>query len=120
MKSNSTASLAVDFSNKMSEAVNTVFSGSSEAVRLSILGLASSLHVLVEDVPGVGKTTLARAVSEAAGLSFSRIQFTPDMLPGDVLGMNVWNPSKNEFVFRKGSLDSQCVQIGRASCRERV
>lgn len=120
MKSNSTASLAVDFSNKMSEAVNTVFSGSSEAVRLSILGLASSLHVLVEDVPGVGKTTLARAVSEAAGLSFSRIQFTPDMLPGDVLGMNVWNPSKNEFVFRKGSLDSQCVladELNRTSPR---
>ena len=66
----------------MKKAVKSVFCGSDEAVNLSVLALAASLHVLIEDVPGVGKTTLAKAVAQAAGLSFSRIQFTPDMLPG--------------------------------------
>lgn len=108
------------FAKTMEQAIHTVFAGSPEAVHLAVLGLASSLHVLVEDVPGVGKTTLARAVAEAAGLSFSRIQFTPDMLPGDVLGMNVWNPSKNEFIFRPGAINAQCIladELNRTSPR---
>ena len=82
------------------------FSGSNEVIHFVVLSLVSSLHVLIEDVPGVGKTTLARSVAEAAGLSFSRIQFTPDMLPGDVLGMNVWNPSKINYLQRRTYLFS--------------
>lgn len=109
-----------DFARLMKQAINTTFTGSPEAVHFAVLGLASSLHVLIEDVPGVGKTTLAKATAQAAGLSFSRIQFTPDMLPGDVLGMNVWNPSKNEFVFRPGSINAQCIladELNRTSPR---
>ncbi len=88
----------------LEKAVSAAFIGSPEAVRLAVLALLSGLHVLVEDIPGVGKTTLALALSRAAGMSFSRIQFTPDMLPGDVLGMNVWDPLLREFVYRPGSI----------------
>ena len=108
------------FTTAMEGAVRTVFCGAEEAVRLSVLGLAASLHVLIEDVPGVGKTTLARALAQAAGLSFSRIQFTPDMLPGDVLGMNVWVPGKHDFVFKDGPVNAQCIladELNRTSPR---
>ncbi len=100
--------------------VKSVFSGSEKPVDFSIMGLLGGLHVLIEDVPGVGKTTLACALSQSAGLSFSRIQFTPDMLPGDVLGMNIWNPSAHEFQFRKGAIESQCIladELNRTSPR---
>lgn len=108
------------FSKSITKAVETAFSGSNEVIHFVVLSLVSSLHVLIEDVPGVGKTTLARAVAEAAGLSFSRIQFTPDMLPGDVLGMNVWNPSKNKFIYKEGPIYSQCIladELNRTSPR---
>jgi MoxR-like ATPase len=98
----------------------TAFVGSAETVRLAVLGLVSGLHVLIEDIPGVGKTTLAWALSRAAGLSFSRIQFTPDMLPGDVLGMNVWDPLKREFVFREGPINVNFIladELNRTSPR---
>lgn len=111
---------AIGFVESMKKSVKSVFCGSDEAVHLSVLALAASLHVLIEDVPGVGKTTLAKALAQAAGLSFSRIQFTPDMLPGDVLGMNVWVPSKNEFVYKEGSVFAQCIladELNRTSPR---
>jgi MoxR-like ATPase len=76
--------------------------------------------VLIEDVPGVGKTTLARTLSAGLGLDFSRIQFTPDLLPGDIVGMNVWNQVRNEFVFRSGAIMHQFIladEINRASPR---
>ena len=104
----------------MEHSIRTVFCGAQEAVHFAVLGLAASMHVLIEDVPGVGKTTLARALAQAAGLSFSRIQFTPDLLPGDVLGMHVWVPSKNEFVFKEGSVSAQCIladELNRTSPR---
>ncbi len=97
-----------------------VFVGSREAVRLAVIGLLGGMHVLVEDIPGVGKTTLATALARAAGLSFSRIQFTPDMLPGDVLGMNVWDSGAREFVFREGPIHAQCIladELNRTSPR---
>jgi MoxR-like ATPase len=100
--------------------VQTVFSGTEDPVHFSVLGLLGGLHVLVEDVPGVGKTTLAAALAKSAGLSFSRIQFTPDMLPGDVLGMNIWNAARNEFSFRKGPVEAQCIladELNRTSPR---
>ena len=63
-----------------------------------LIGFISGLHVLIEDVPGVGKTTLAKCLAASVGLSFSRIQFTPDLLPGDILGMNIWDMEKKEVV----------------------
>jgi len=100
--------------------IATVFVGAPQAVRLAVIGLLGGMHVLVEDIPGVGKTTLALALARAAGLSFSRIQFTPDMLPGDVLGMNLWDPSLHDFVFRQGPVNAQCIladELNRTSPR---
>ncbi|GAB1483348.1 MoxR family ATPase [Treponema sp.] len=100
--------------------VGSIFVGSKETVHLALLGLLGGMHVLIEDIPGVGKTTLALALARAAGLSFSRIQFTPDMLPGDVLGVNVWDPMLREFVFQEGPINAQCIladELNRTSPR---
>ena len=97
-----------------------VFVGAKASVRLAALGLVGGLHILIEDIPGVGKTTLALALAKAAGMSFSRIQFTPDMLPGDVLGMNVWDPVAREFVFKEGPVNAHCIladELNRTSPR---
>jgi MoxR-like ATPase len=85
-----------------------------------LTGFIAGLHVLIEDVPGVGKTTLAKCLAASVGLSFARIQFTPDLLPGDILGMNIWEPDKKEFVFKNGAILHQFIladQINRASPR---
>ena len=112
----STAALAAN----LESSVSLAFVGSPEAVKLSVLGLLSGLHILIEDIPGVGKTTLAMALSRAAGLSFSRIQFTPDLLPGDVLGMNVWDPLLHQFTYRAGPIDCNFIladELNRTSPR---
>ena len=96
------------------------FVGNPQPVRLAVLGLLSGLHLLVEDIPGVGKTTLALALARSAGLDFSRIQFTPDLLPGDVLGMNIWDPVKREFEYRQGPIHAHFIladELNRASPR---
>lgn len=101
-------------------AISRVFVGKAPVVRLLLTGFVSGLHVLIEDVPGVGKTTLARSLSASLGLDFSRIQFTPDLLPGDIVGMNVWNQIRNEFVFKSGAIMHQFIladEINRASPR---
>lgn len=113
-------SAVAEFALSLSSAVGGVFVGSPQAVRLATLGLLSGLHVLVEDIPGVGKTTLALALARAAGLDFSRIQFTPDLLPGDVLGMNVWDATRREFVYKAGPIAANFVladELNRASPR---
>jgi len=102
------------------ESIKKVFVGKGDMIRLMLTGFISGLHVLIEDVPGVGKTTLARALSAGLGLDFSRIQFTPDLLPGDIIGMNVWNQVRNEFVFKSGAIMHQFIladEINRASPR---
>ena len=104
----------------LERSVSEAFVGSGEIIRLAVLGLVGGLHVLIEDIPGVGKTTLAAALSRAAGLSFSRIQFTPDMLPGDVLGMSVWDPQLHNFVFREGPINAGFIladELNRTSPR---
>lgn len=101
-------------------AIAKVFVGKKQVIRLLLTGFISGLHVLIEDVPGVGKTTLARSLSASLGLDFSRIQFTPDLLPGDIVGMNVWNQVRNEFIFKEGAIMHQFVladEINRASPR---
>lgn len=85
-----------------------------------LTGLLTTSAVLIEDVPGVGKTTLARAAARVCDLDFGRIQFTPDLLPGDITGMMVWNHHAREFHFRPGAVMHQFVladEINRASAR---
>src|SRR5712691_13365175 len=83
--------------------------GKPEAVRLAVVGLLARGHLLIEDVPGVGKTTLAAALARSIGGKFQRIQFTSDMLPSDVLGVSVWEPKLGEFVFKPGPLFTNII-----------
>ena len=104
----------------ITDAISRVFVGKEKVVRLLATGFIAGLHVLIEDVPGVGKTTLARSLAACLGLDFSRIQFTPDLLPGDIVGMNIWNQTRNEFIFKQGAIMHQFVladEINRASPR---
>jgi MoxR-like ATPase len=78
-------------------------------VRLAVVGLVAKGHLLIEDVPGVGKTTLAAALARSIGAAFQRIQFTSDMLPSDVLGVAVYEPDKHEFVFKPGPIFTNIV-----------
>lgn len=98
--------------------IGHVLVGKEAAARLMVLSLAASGHVLIEDVPGIGKTTLAFAMARSVSLSFNRIQFTPDILPSDITGFSVFNPKTGEFDFRKGNIMSHVIladEINRTS-----
>jgi len=98
--------------------VEQVIQGKREAVRLALVCLFAEGHLLIEDVPGVGKTSLAKAIAGSIGGSWRRIQFTPDLLPSDVTGVSVWNRNTNEFEFRPGGVFAHVVladEINRAS-----
>ncbi|MBK8025972.1 MAG: MoxR family ATPase [Chloroflexi bacterium] len=98
--------------------VNQVIIGKRNEIRLTVLGLISQGHILIEDIPGVGKTMLAKALARSIGSSFSRIQFTPDMLPSDVTGVYLFNQKSHEFEFRAGPIMAQIVladEINRAN-----
>src|SRR5450756_1853312 len=84
--------------------IGQVLVGKESASRLMVIALAASGHVLIEDVPGIGKTTMAFAMAKSVSLSFNRIQFTPDILPSDITGFSVFNPKTGEFEFRKGNI----------------
>ena len=84
--------------------LNSVIRGKPEVVRMALVGLLARGHLLIEDVPGVGKTTLAHALARAVDGEFQRLQFTADMLPGDVLGVTILNASTREFEFRRGPI----------------
>ena len=102
------------------EMVETVFHGKREVVRLSIAALLARGHILFEDIPGVGKTTLARALATTSGLNFRRVQFTSDLLPSDVLGVSVYNPQTATFETRTGPIFTNIVvadEINRAPPR---
>ena len=95
-----------------------VIQGKPDAIELVLLALVAEGHVLVEDVPGVGKTTLAKALARSIDGGYGRIQFTPDLLPSDVVGVNVWNRSTGAFDFRPGPVFANIVladEINRAS-----
>jgi|TARA_B110000263_G_scaffold200666_1_gene179929 MoxR-like ATPase len=98
--------------------VEKVIIGKNRELRLAITALLCGGHLLVEDVPGVGKTMLARAIAVSSGCSFKRIQFTPDLLPSDVTGVSIYNQQTNDFEFRSGPIISQIVladEINRAT-----
>jgi len=98
--------------------VEQVIVGKRETVQLTVVALLCQGHLLIEDVPGTGKTMLAKAVSKSLGCKFRRIQFTPDMLPSDVTGVSVFNQKTSEFEFRPGPVMAQIVltdEINRAT-----
>ena len=103
---------------RVSDSVNRVIVGKRDAVELTVVALLSNGHILIEDVPGVGKTTLAKAMASSLGLTFSRVQFTPDMLPSDVTGVTIYNQKSQEFEFRAGPVMSQILladEVNRAT-----
>lgn len=100
------------------ENIERVIVGKRSAVQLTVLGLLCQGHMLIEDVPGTGKTVLAKSVARSVGCEFKRIQFTPDMLPTDVTGVSVFNQKTREFEFRPGPIHAQIVladEINRAT-----
>ena len=100
------------------ENTNKVIVGKESAIELGVIALFSQGHILIEDVPGVGKTMLAKSIAKSTGCDFKRLQFTPDMLPSDITGTNVYNQSSSNFEFRPGPIMSQMVlvdEINRAT-----
>jgi MoxR-like ATPase len=109
-----------ELATKIRESVQRVIVGKSDTIDIVVLALLCRGHVLLEDVPGTGKTTLAKALAASLDCQFGRIQFTPDLVPGDVLGVNFYNSSKGEFKFRPGPIFSQILladEINRATPR---
>jgi MoxR-like ATPase len=100
-----------DFARRVIDNVERVIVGKRAVVELAVIGLLSQGHLLIEDVPGVGKTMLARSLARSLSCSFGRLQFTPDMLPSDVTGVSIFNQATREFVFQPGPLMAQIVLI---------
>ena len=116
--------MAVDISkvqelgNKLKDNLGKVIIGKDDSILLTIIAFLCQGHILIEDVPGVGKTMLARSLAKSLGCNFKRIQFTPDMLPSDVTGVSIYNQNTRDFEFRPGPLMAQIVladEINRAT-----
>jgi MoxR-like ATPase len=106
------------FGQKLIANLERVIVGKRPSIELIVVGLLCQGHVLIEDVPGVGKTMLARSLAKSLGCSFNRLQFTPDMLPSDVTGVSIFNQNTKEFEFRPGPVFAQVVlvdEINRAT-----
>ncbi len=106
------------FGEKLISNLEKVIVGKRASIEMVVVGLLSQGHVLIEDVPGVGKTMLARSLAKSLGCSFNRLQFTPDMLPSDVTGVSIYNQNSKEFEFRPGPIFAQVVlvdEINRAT-----
>ena len=105
---------------KLRGAVENALEGKPDVVELALVALLARGHLLIEDVPGVGKTTLARAVAQAVGGDLKRLQFTSDLLPSDVVGISIWDQRQSEFVLRQGPVFANVLladEINRASPR---
>lgn len=107
-----------EFVEKLTSNLGTVIVGKREALELIVIGLLCEGHILIEDVPGVGKTMLARSLARSLDCTFNRIQFTPDMLPSDVTGVSIYNQQEGRFEFRPGPVIGQIIladEINRAT-----
>jgi MoxR-like ATPase len=105
---------------RVTDALGSVVRGKAQAIELVVLGVLAGGHVLLEDVPGVGKTTLAKALARVLGVGFTRVQFTPDLLPADITGSVVLSPLDHSFKFHKGPIFTHVLladEINRASPR---
>ena len=112
--------MILETAQKLRENIKRVIVGKDDAIDLILTALLCEGHVLLEDVPGIGKTTLVRALAASLGCDFKRIQFTPDLLPSDVTGLNWFNQKEQEFEFHPGPIMSQIVladEINRATPR---
>ena len=108
----------LDIARRIQENVEKVIVGKTAAVRLALISLMCNGHILIDDVPGVGKTMLAKSIAKSVGCSFKRIQFTPDLLPSDITGVSIYNPKTETFQFMPGPLLAQVVladEINRAT-----
>ncbi|HWI54297.1 MAG TPA: AAA family ATPase, partial [Desulfobacteria bacterium] len=109
-----------ELSLRLMQNIENVIVGKSEVVRLILISLLCRGHMLLEDVPGMGKTMLVRTMAKSLGCTFKRIQFTPDLMPSDVLGVSIYNQKTQEFEFRPGPVMAQIVladEINRTSPR---
>ena len=107
-----------DLSRKIIDNINTVIVGKESAIEKAVAALIAGGHILIEDVPGVGKTVPAKSLATTIGCSFRRIQFTPDLLPTDITGVSIYNQDTREFEFKPGPILSQVVladEINRAT-----
>jgi len=114
----SKASWTAERARALIDEIETVIVGKRQAVELVVIGLLCNGHVLIEDIPGVGKTMLAKALAKALGASYRRIQFTPDLLPADITGTFIFNQKTAEFVFREGPVFANVLladEINRAT-----
>ncbi|KRQ87671.1 ATPase family associated with various cellular activities (AAA) [Caloramator mitchellensis] len=109
-----------NFNNKIKQNISKVIIGKEKEIELVIVSFIVGGHILIEDVPGVGKTTLVKSFARSVGVDFKRIQFTPDLLPSDITGINFYNTKISDFEFRKGPLFSNIIladEINRATPR---
>mgnify|MGYP000034597062 FL=1 len=104
--------------NQVIQSASTIILGKEQQIRLSLCCLLSGGHLLIEDIPGVGKTTLAHTLAKLMGLHYQRIQFTSDLLPADIIGATIYNPEEHQFSFHQGAIFNQMVladEINRAT-----
>jgi MoxR-like ATPase len=117
-KTNVKIDRAKQLAKKIIQNVEKVMVGKTNVVQLAVIALISQGHLLIEDAPGLGKTMLARSLAKSIDCSFKRIQFTPDMLPGDIIGVTIYNQKTRDFEFHPGPIEAQVVladEINRAT-----
>ena len=115
--------MADNFLRLLQERIDSVIKGKQDAVKMAIVALLGRGHLMIEDVPGVGKTTLAFTLAKATNCSFQRIQFTSDMLPTDIIGVSIYNPDTKNFDFKQGPIFANIVladEINRTQSKDPI